>query len=88
MARPEKDRPGSLDEAVARLKRDPARPVQARIDDLDVELRVVRTPAPELKLGDFLAGGGGWQGESAEELIGRLREARNAGTSADPPSGR
>jgi hypothetical protein len=39
MARPAKDVPTSLDEALAKLKRDPANAVHPRIDGMDVELR-------------------------------------------------
>jgi hypothetical protein len=41
VATPEKQRPTTLDEALAQLKRDPDHPVRARVGDLDVELRVV-----------------------------------------------
>ena len=38
MARPEKRIPGTLEEAVAQLKRDPSHPVHARVDGLETEL--------------------------------------------------
>jgi hypothetical protein len=74
VARPEKHIPASLEEAVAQLKRDPQRPVHARVDDLDVEIRVVadETTVPA----DVFAGVGPWQGETTEELLRVLREAR------------
>jgi hypothetical protein len=50
---------------------------------MDVELRVVSKP--EVQLGDFMAEGGGWKGESADEILRILREARVAGTSSEPP---
>jgi hypothetical protein len=38
-----------------------------------------------MRLGDFMAEGGGWKGESAEEILRILREGRAAGTSGEPP---
>jgi len=73
----------TLEEALMALKHDPSRPVKAHVDDLDVELRVVgksKTP-----LGDFMAEGGGWKGESPEEILRILRETRDAGGSSEPP---
>lgn len=69
----------TLEEALAALKNDPSQPVKAHVDDLDVELRVVgqsRSP-----LGDFMAEGGGWHGDSPEEILRILREARDMGGS-------
>ena len=57
--------------------------VKAHVDDLDVELRVVsKSKQP---LGDFMAEGGGWKGESPEEILRILRETRAAGGSSEPP---
>jgi hypothetical protein len=85
MARPAKDVPTSLEEALAKLKRDPANAVHARIDGLDVELRVVPpSSASDEKLGDWMASAGPWQGETEEEILEILREARRAGGSAEP----
>ena len=51
MARPAKDIPTSLEEALAKLKRDPANAVHARIDGMDVELRAVpASPSTDEKL--------------------------------------
>jgi len=90
VATPEKQRPKTLDEAVAQLKRDPLHPVLARVDDLDVELRAV-TPAPERTgpgLGTRMAALGPWQGESLDEILTILREGRRSGGSAAPPDER
>ena len=83
MATAEAQIPITLEEALDRLKRDPSHPVHAHVDDLDVELRVVGKS--EMPLGDFMAEGGGWKGESPEEILRILREARAAGTSSEPP---
>lgn len=83
MARPEKHIPTSLDEALAELKRDPASAVRAQVEGMEVELRVVsRSPAPEIGLGDWMAAAGPWQGETEDEILEILWEARRAGGSA------
>jgi hypothetical protein len=74
VARPEKHIPASLEEAVAELKRDPHRPVHARVDELEVEIRVV--PDKHTGTADIFADVVPWQGETTEELIHTLREAR------------
>jgi hypothetical protein len=71
--------------AVEELKRDPNRPVQAHVDNLDIELRALAPKERPADLGEFLADLGPWEGESLEELLARLREARETGGSAEPP---
>ncbi|HJX65194.1 MAG TPA: hypothetical protein VJ860_14730 [Polyangia bacterium] len=85
MARPVEHIAKTLEEALMALKHDPSHPVHACVDDLDVELRVVGQAKAEIPLGDFMAEGGGWKGESPEEILRILREARAAGTSSEPP---
>lgn len=86
MARPEKHIPTSLDEALAELKRDPANVVHARVEGMEVELRVVSPSLPAgTGLGDWMASAGPWQGESEDEILEILREARRKGGSAEPP---
>ena len=75
----------TLQKAVAELKKHPDSAVRAHCDDLTVELRAVSPPPETRRLGDSLAALGPWEGESTEELISRLREAREAGGSAEPP---
>jgi hypothetical protein len=86
MSRPEKQIPASLEEAVAQLKRDPSHPVHARVDGLDVELRVL-LPSNETSLGvgSRLAAIGPWEGIALKELDRILREGREAGGSAPAP---
>ena len=74
----------SLDDAIAQLRRDPLRPVRAQVDDLEIEIRAVAPERPR-RLGSFLASLGPWEGESAETLTARLREARDVGGSVEPP---
>jgi hypothetical protein len=86
MARPAKDIPTSLEEALAELKRDPTHVVHARVQGMDVELRAITaSPITEEKLGDWMASAGPWQGETEEDIQEILREARRTGGSAEPP---
>ena len=87
VARPSEKRATTLEDAVAQLKRDPHHPVRLHLDDLDVELHLVVPGEPVTRLGDFMAEGGGWQGEAADEILRILREARKSGGSAEPPRG-
>ena len=74
-----------MDEAVAELKRDPSHPVQARVDGLNVELRVVPSNETSPGVGSRLAAIGPWEGIALEELDRILREGREAGGSAPAP---
>jgi hypothetical protein len=87
VAIPQKKRPTTLEEAVAELKRDPLRAVQLHVSDVDVEVHLVNREERKRRLGDFMAEGGGWKGESAEEILRILREARDAGGTTEPPRG-
>jgi len=83
----------SLDEAVEALKRDPTRPVRARVDDLTVELRAVEAgvqPEPSSRpegesAADVFREIGAWEGESLEELLAFFVEARRHGGSRSVP---
>jgi hypothetical protein len=87
VAIPEKKRPTTLEEAVAELKRDPLHAVRLHVNDVDVEVHLVKPEAFKQRLGDFMAEGGGWKGESPEEILRILREARDAGGTTEPPRG-
>jgi hypothetical protein len=69
----------NLQEAVAELKRDGSRPVRTRIDDLTVEIHVVQEPLTGQKAADLFGEIGPWEGESTEEIMGLLSEARRRG---------
>jgi hypothetical protein len=59
----------NLDDAVAQIKLDPARPVRTRVEDLELELRAI-APQPVVSgLGDRMAALGAWEGESTEEIL-------------------
>jgi hypothetical protein len=82
VARPEKHRPRTIEEAVAELKRDPAHPIRLMLDGIEVEIRrppeavVIQGVVDQSNLGDRIAAIGPWQGESTEELIEILRSGR------------
>jgi hypothetical protein len=84
---PEKKRPTTLEEAIAQLKRDPLHAVRMHVNDVDVEVHLVKGEERKQRLGDFMAEGGGWKGESADEILRFLREAREAGGTTEPPGG-
>jgi hypothetical protein len=86
MAISEKKRPTTLEEAVAELMRDPLNAVRLHVNDVDVEVQLVKRGELKRGLGDFMAEGGGWKGESADEILRFLREAREAGGITEPPS--
>jgi hypothetical protein len=75
----------NLQAAVEELKKDPSRPVHAYVDSLDLELRALAPKERPADLRVFLADLGPWEGESLDELLTRLRDAREAGGSAEPP---
>jgi hypothetical protein len=87
MATPQTQIAKALEEALAKLRHDPSRPVRVHLDELDVELRVVtaRNEEPAPGLGDRMAAAGPWEGESTEEIIRILREGRDAGGNAETP---
>lgn len=70
-----------IKKAIAALKRDPSQPVTAAIDGLVVEMHVKK----RLTADDIFRELGPWEGESQEELIKMLREARDQGGSKEMP---
>ncbi len=76
MALPQHNPPMTLDEAVAELRRDPLHSVHARVDGLEVELRVVAADERPGAAEDALGGAGPWVGESTEEILRVMQEFR------------
>jgi hypothetical protein len=69
----------TLDEVVAQLKKDPGRPVRARVGELTIEVRAVDEQEPARSAADVFAELGPWAGESTEEILRLLAEARRSG---------
>lgn len=70
-----------LEEAVARLRRQPDHPVEAEIGGLLVEIRV----KPRRSAADAFREIGPWEGESTVDLMQRLEEERRHGGAKEPP---
>jgi hypothetical protein len=75
----------TLDEAVAQLKRDPASPVRTRVGDLTIEMRAVAEPLEDRSAADVFAGLKPWAGETTEEILEILAEARRRGGQRSVP---
>lgn len=65
-----------LDAAVAALRKDPTKPVRAKVLDMTVELRAILDGAPETTAAEAFAGIGPWEGESTEGLMELLSAHR------------
>ncbi|MBI3268383.1 MAG: hypothetical protein HYZ53_05125 [Planctomycetes bacterium] len=70
----------SLQDAIQALKLDPQQPVVAEVDGMLIELRVQGRPNADQIFREI----GPWEGESARDLMGLLRQARDSGASKEP----
>ncbi len=75
----------SIEEAVERLKRDPTRPVRVRVGDLTIEVTAVAEEATTRSASSVFAEIGPWEGETAEELLALLADARRRGGQRSVP---
>ena len=75
----------TIHEAVEQLKRDPSHPVRTRVGDLTIEVRAVIEPLAQKSAGDLFAELGPWVGETTEELLDMLAEARRPGSQRAVP---
>ena len=75
----------TLEEVVALLKRDPGHPVRAKVGDLTIEVRAVDGPGAGRSAADVFAALGPWAGESTEEILRVLAEARRSGGQRSVP---
>jgi hypothetical protein len=66
----------TLDEALQRLKREPGEPVRATVEGMTVEVRVVPGPPVIRSAADVFAEIGPWEGETSQEMLEFLAEAR------------
>jgi len=69
----------TIEEAVEQLKRDPSHPVRTRVGDLTIEVRAVVEPPAQKSAAELFAELGPWAGETTEELLEMLAEARRQG---------
>jgi hypothetical protein len=75
----------TLGEALEQLKREPDQPVQATVEGMIVEVRVVPQFLEGRSAAEVLAAIGPWEGETTEELMAFLSEARCDGRSRRTP---
>jgi hypothetical protein len=69
----------TLDEVLQRLKREPREPVRATVEGMTVEVRVIPGPSAIRSAADAFASIGPWEGETTEEMLKFLAEARRHG---------
>ena len=69
----------TIEEVVEQLRRDPNHPVRATLGGLTVEVRAVPNPSAERSAADLFAEIGPWAGETTEEILSLLAEARHRG---------
>jgi hypothetical protein len=65
-----------LDAAVAALRKDPTKPVRAKVLDMTVELRAVPDNTAETSAADAFREIGAWEGEGTQDLIELLSARR------------
>ena len=70
----------TFDAVLQRLKRKPGEPVRATIEGMTVEVRVVPRPPVVRSAADVFAEIGPWEGETTEEMLKWLAEARRHGS--------
>jgi hypothetical protein len=69
----------TLEDVVAQLKKDPGHPVRTRVGDLTIEVRAIDEQGTTRSAADVFADLGPWSGESTEEILQLLGEARTRG---------
>lgn len=75
----------TLDEVVEQLKKDPDHPVRTKVGDLTIEVRAVAEAPTERSAADLFAEIGPWAGETTEEVLAFLAEARQRGGQRSVP---
>jgi hypothetical protein len=69
----------TIEEAVEQLRRDPTRPVRATVGGLTIEVTAVTEKASGRSAASVFGEIGPWEGETTEELLAFLAEARRRG---------
>lgn len=75
----------TLDEALQRLKREPGEPVRATVEGMTVEVRVVPDLPVTRSAAALFAEIGPWEGETTDEMLEFLTEARRRGSQRSVP---
>lgn len=75
----------TLEEALAELARDRAKPVRAKVGALTVELRVVDEAESGQSAADVFESIGPWAGDDAEEIADAILESRHRGGNRPVP---
>ena len=70
----------TLDEALQELKREPGLPVRATVEGVTVEVRVVADLPVNRSAAALFAEIGPWEGETTDEMLEFLAEARRHGS--------
>jgi len=76
----------TLEKAIQQLEKDPTKPVRARVGRLTVEVRAVTEADSGRSAADVFASVGPWGGESTDELLALLAEARQKGGRRSVPT--
>jgi hypothetical protein len=75
----------TIDEALQQLKREPGQPVRAMVEGLTVEVRVVPDLPVNRSAAALFAEIGPWEGETTDEMLEFLAEARRRGSQRSVP---
>lgn len=69
----------TIEDILAQLRRDPSHPVRATVGGLEIQVQLVAERAIGTSAADVFAALGPWSGETTEEILGILGEARRGG---------
>lgn len=69
----------SIEEVVEQLRRDPSHPVRALLGGISVEVRAVPELPSDKTAAELFADVGPWVGETTEEVLALLADARRQG---------
>jgi hypothetical protein len=75
----------TIDEALQQLKRDPGQPVRAMVEGLTIEVRVVPDLPVTRSAAALFTEIGPWEGETTDEMLEFLAEARRSGSQRSVP---
>jgi hypothetical protein len=74
-----------LEQVIEQLKREPGRPVRAVIGGFMVEVRAVSDLPAERSAADVLSAVGPWAGETTDEILAILANARRSSSQRTVP---